>query len=152
MLAADLFSWIIDGKIGGMPKPDVFGSLEQNLQILSQKYNIKTILSLTEYQIDKNAVLAHGMNYFHFPIDDFTAPSLAQFQEFEKIYTMDNFPIAVHCFAGMGRTGTILAAALLIEGYSPEDAISKVRSLRPGSIENDMQIESIRSFYDYLTK
>ena len=77
---------------------------------------------------------------------------MQQLLEFKRIYETESAPIAVHCFAGMGRTGTILAVALVLEGYSPESAINEIRQKRPGSIENDEQEESIFEFYEMIKR
>jgi hypothetical protein len=46
----------------------------------------------------------------------------------------------VHCAAGMGRTGTVLACYLVkYQKYSAKDAIEKVRTERPGSIQSEVQ-------------
>jgi ADP-ribosyl-[dinitrogen reductase] hydrolase len=42
---------------------------------------------------------------------------------------------AMHCYAGLGRTGTVAARLLVEHGARPYEAISLVRRIRPGSIE-----------------
>ncbi|MEM2545970.1 MAG: hypothetical protein QXJ49_07265, partial [Nitrososphaerota archaeon] len=45
------------------------------------------------------------------------------------------------CAAGQGRTGTVLAAYLIVtEGLQPDEAIARVRSVRPGSVEPEQEI------------
>jgi atypical dual specificity phosphatase len=54
----------------------------------------------------------------------------------------------VHCAAGMGRAGTILACYLVkYQKYSANDAIKKIRKERPGSIQSEMQELAI-TFYE----
>ena len=43
--------------------------------------------------------------------------------------------VLVHCFAGLGRTGTILACFLVAQGMDAAEAIAHVRTRRPGSVE-----------------
>jgi protein-tyrosine phosphatase len=41
----------------------------------------------------------------------------------------------LHCYAGLGRTGTVASLILMNYGMSARDAIRAVRAARPGSIE-----------------
>src|SRR5713226_8445562 len=46
-----------------------------------------------------------------------------------------HMPVAVHCLAGLGRTGTILACYLVRMEMPANNAIIIIREWRPGSIE-----------------
>ena len=54
--------------------------------------------------------------------------------------------VAVHCGAGLGRTGTVVAAYFVTRGLGPREAIVKVRDLRPGSIETVEQERAVEAF------
>ena len=54
--------------------------------------------------------------------------------------------VAVHCAAGLGRTGTIIACWFAHEKMSGRDAIARIRRLRPGSVETDEQADAIMEF------
>ena len=48
--------------------------------------------------------------------------------------------------AGLGRTGSVLAAYFVAQGSTAEAAITRVRDLRPGSVETVSQEEAIELF------
>ena len=54
--------------------------------------------------------------------------------------------VAVHCGAGLGRTGVILAGYFVVKGLSAANAIARVRRLRPGSIETEDHAQAIEEF------
>jgi atypical dual specificity phosphatase len=54
--------------------------------------------------------------------------------------------VVVHCGAGLGRTGTLLAAYLVSQGARVDDAMAQVRAVRPGSIETLEQEQAVYEF------
>jgi len=57
----------------------------------------------------------------------------------------------VHCAAGRGRTGTILAAYLIKrENLTADQAIKRIRSIRPGSIQSDRQELALDMYEKYI--
>ena len=61
--------------------------------------------------------------------------------------------VAVHCYWGRGRTGTVLAACLIaLHGTKPERAIQDVRRMRPYSIETYEQEGVVYQFSESLRK
>ena len=61
--------------------------------------------------------------------------------------------IFVHCHAGTGRTGLVIACYLFYSGMAESglDAISKVRTQRPGSLGKKTQRKFVVDFSLWLT-
>ncbi len=54
--------------------------------------------------------------------------------------------VDVHCLAGQGRTGTVLAAYLIRRGMPPDAAVQEVRVRCPGAVGSDLQEQALRLF------
>ena len=54
--------------------------------------------------------------------------------------------VAVHCRAGLGRTGTILAAYLSWEGREALDALETVRRVEPRWVQSEEQVAFLETF------
>jgi atypical dual specificity phosphatase len=138
------FSWLIEEKLAGSGMPTSFDELEW---IMNQ--GVKSIVTMTENALPENWI--KEIDYLHVPTPDFTAPDMDRIDtavNFIHENISENQAVMVHCAAGMGRAGTILACYLVkYEKYSAQDAISKVRKERPGSIQSEVQELAI-GFYE----
>jgi ADP-ribosyl-[dinitrogen reductase] hydrolase len=85
------------------------------------------------------------MDWLHMPIPDVSVPAAdfeptwAQQGEGIRARLRDGFNVVVHCKGGLGRAGTIAARLLVEFGMDPDQAIAKVRQVRPGAIETTGQ-------------
>ncbi|MGH7412037.1 MAG: dual specificity protein phosphatase family protein, partial [Candidatus Methylomirabilis sp.] len=138
---------VIEGKLAGMARPGRSRPLQEDLIFLKAQ-GIGAIVSVTERALDEEIVRSFGLRYLHLPVQDYHAPTLQQIEEFLGFLEAaeGNGAVAVHCFAGQGRTGTLLACALVYLGMSAEEAIRFVRAKRRPSIDTLVQEQAIFDF------
>lgn len=138
----------VDAHTAGLPQPGGRAPLEQDLSFLVDQ-GIGLLVSLTETPTDPDAVAAAGLDLLHLPIPDMEAPTFAQQQTFvlEVQDRVDRGELTgVHCWAGLGRTGTMLATWMVAGGLPADEAIAAVRLARPGSIETMEQEAAVFRF------
>jgi atypical dual specificity phosphatase len=59
--------------------------------------------------------------------------------------------VLVHCAAGKGRTGAVLAAYMIKkENLTADQAIEKIRLMRPGSVQSITQETALSMYEKYL--
>eukprot|EP01116_Phalansterium_solitarium_P011974 TRINITY_DN27877_c0_g1_i1.p1 TRINITY_DN27877_c0_g1~~TRINITY_DN27877_c0_g1_i1.p1 ORF type:complete len:818 (+),score=25.11 TRINITY_DN27877_c0_g1_i1:498-2951(+) len=94
-----------------------------------------------------------GVHFYNFGWTDMTTPTLDLALSAVQVvcYVVSTGgKVAVHCHAGLGRTGLIIACSLLSMGMSINEAIRTVRLHRRGSIQTKRQEEFISRFGRYL--
>ena len=139
----DNFSWIIEGKLAGSAIPTSIDEVEWAID-----QGVKSIVTIREEPLDSD--YTNNVNYLHVHSNDMGVPEfndLVKSVDFIHERIVNDEPVMVHCLAGLGRTGTILACYLIkYKKMSADDAIQKVRDERAGSIQSFPQEEIIFQF------
>ena len=137
------FSWVDKPRLAALALPDADDLL------WLRRNGIDMVISLTEDPLPRRYVNEAGMMAIHIPVPDLEAPTGEQLQLAVDTIAragQSGMAVAVHCTAGKGRTGTILAAYFVDQGLSADAAIKRVRNLRRGSVETLEQEEAIAEF------
>jgi protein-tyrosine phosphatase len=137
----------LPGRIFGSPMP--FSSYDPEgeafLRFKQEKVSLIVLLAEEEEVLRKASrnlkelYVQEGFQVIHIPTPDFYVPSKEDLQQAVKIiieHARLGHHIAIHCHAGIGRTG-LFAAFLAKEvlGLSGEEAIHWVRRYIPGAVE-----------------
>jgi atypical dual specificity phosphatase len=144
------FHWVIPEQLAGMGRPGLNREEDDDLAALSAA-DIRVLVSLTEAPFPAAQLQAFGIEGRHFPIRDMGIPQVtptARLCKFIETRLRDGDRVAVHCHAGLGRTGLLLAAYLVWQRTPPEDAIVAVRRLNPRFIQTPEQERFLHRFKD----
>jgi atypical dual specificity phosphatase len=137
------FHWIREGALAGVSRPGLLADVDRDLRGLVA-LGIRTLVCLEETRpIQAEQLHAHGLEPIHFPIPDMGAPSVASgmllcMALHDRLRAGDR--IAVHCRAGLGRTGTVLCALLIHEGASALEALDAVRRVQWRFVQSEAQV------------
>jgi atypical dual specificity phosphatase len=133
----------IDERVAGSAGP----LTKREVDWLKERKGVQAILSVREGPLVK--LWVEGLEYLNVPVKNHAIPTQSELNtcvEFLMKQVAAGKKTDVHCAAGKGRTGTVLACYLIRKyGLSSEEAIQKIRNLRPGSIERKQEI-SVHDF------
>lgn len=137
------FSWVDEPHLAALALPSA-----DDLAWL-RRHGVQLVVSLTETPLPRNWVNDTGLLAVNVPVPDMEPPTDRQLDHVLETIRKANaagMGVAVHCGAGLGRTGTVLAAYFVARGLPPHQAVEKVRDLRPGSVETAEQERAVERY------
>ena len=99
----------------------------------------------------RDAVVSQGIDWFHLPFPDTTAPNYKCMEQFMLVRSeltesiRKGEKIVIHCKGSLSRAGTVTAILIHQLGLEMSDAISLVRKVRSSDCINPTQEEFLLS-------
>ena len=149
---ASSFQWLLPGLLGGMARPGLVFDEEHDLEALRQ-LGVRRLVSLEPTPFPPARLAPYGIAGAHLAITDMAAPSVetayATITETEDALRRGE-PTIYHCKGGLGRTGTLLAAHLIVRGMAPLHALEELRSVHPRYVQSIAQEQFLDDLWTWL--
>nr|XP_015194787.1 PREDICTED: dual specificity protein phosphatase CDC14A isoform X2 [Lepisosteus oculatus] len=142
------FNWIVPGKFLAFSGPHPKSKIENGYPLHApeayfpyfRKHNVSTIIRLNKKIYDAKRFTDAGFDHYDLFFVDGSTPGDAIVRRFLHICESTEGAIAVHCKAGLGRTGTLIGCYLMKHyRFTASEAIAWIRICRPGSIIGPQQ-------------
>ncbi|XP_056158131.1 protein tyrosine phosphatase domain-containing protein 1 [Lampris incognitus] len=161
-------SWVTDHLLA-MSRPST--EVIEKYKVIEQfkRNGIKTVINLQKpgehascggplepesgFSYRPEVFMENDIYFYNFGWDDYGVANLTTMLDMVKVmaFAMQEGKIAIHCHAGLGRTGVLLACFLAYTTrISADKAILYVRAKRPNSIQTRGQLQCVRQFVQFL--
>ncbi|HYA56739.1 MAG TPA: dual specificity protein phosphatase family protein [Nitrososphaerales archaeon] len=138
------FVWVQQGKLAGSGYPASRSQVEWLV-----KEGIDSVLTLTIDPLPADFTRGLDVVTGHVPMQDHQPPSVGAMDravDFIEEQLAGRKAVLVHCLAGEGRTGCVLAAYLIkTKGLDADSAMTEIRKAKPEFIER-RQESAVREF------
>ncbi|XP_029473685.1 dual specificity protein phosphatase CDC14B isoform X3 [Rhinatrema bivittatum] len=142
------FNWIIPGRFLAFSGPHPRSKVENGYPhhapeayfAYFKRNNVSTIVRLNKKIYDAKRFTDAGFEHYDLFFVDGSTPSDAIVNKFLNICENSDGAIAVHCKAGLGRTGTLIACYMMKHyRMAAGECIAWIRICRPGSVIGPQQ-------------
>ncbi|XP_075875282.1 protein tyrosine phosphatase domain-containing protein 1 isoform X2 [Nelusetta ayraudi] len=157
-------SWVTDD-IVAMARPSNHLIEKYDIVEQFQRLNIRSVINMqlpgehghcgptldptSGFTYSPQVFMDNGIYFYNFGMPDFGVSSLVGIIDGVKVlaFAVRQGRVAVHCHAGLGRTGVLIACYLIYTlRVSPSEAVHYVRVRRPRSIQTRSQISQVFDF------
>ncbi|OQR88757.1 dual specificity protein phosphatase [Achlya hypogyna] len=115
-----------------LTEPTTIAHLPQFFIPYFKRHNITLVVRLNDKLYDERIFRTAGINHINLPFPDGSNPSENVLEAFFTACDTTSGVVAVHCKAGLGRTGTCIAAFLMQRhGFTAKEAIGWLRYKLP---------------------
>ncbi|XP_046906041.1 dual specificity protein phosphatase CDC14AB isoform X2 [Hypomesus transpacificus] len=142
------FNWIVPGKLLAFSGPHPKSKVQNGYPLHApeayfpyfRKHNVTTVVRLNKKIYDSKRFTDAGFDHYELFFVDGSTPSDILTQRFLQICDSTDGALAVHCKAGLGRTGTLIGCYLMKHyRFMAAEAIGWIRICRPGSVIGPQQ-------------
>ncbi|XP_051163958.1 dual specificity protein phosphatase CDC14C-like isoform X2 [Leptopilina boulardi] len=156
-------NWIVPGKFIAFCGPHATCKIENGYLLHApesyfnyfETNNVSTIVRLNKKRYDAASFIEAGFDHKELFFVDGSAPTMEIVRQFLKISEKASGAIAIHCKAGLGRTGTLIGCYIMKHYHlTAHETIAWIRICRPGSVIGPQQqfLEENETYLHLLCK